>query len=342
MPIPNSRRRTVPIVPEAILKRHHVHEASDTRFKAAARLLQSLWRDQHGYPVGRQDDDTRGRGRKLGSRLTPTTAQSGANFITPEIAALVRREVAYREISAVMDTKRLYGNLLSSQALTFNMLGILKLDLKVANRVFQQMFPNLVAEVEDIWFEHSPGRGDKAFTGDHTAFDALICCLTPTGARGFIAIEVKYSEEASSPSPNITEQLDLLSLQEAFHRDSESNELRLGRLQQLWREHLLAVSMVRGGLYGQGVFLVVAPSQNHGCQKMIASYRRELIEGGSPAVAFESVTTEVFVDAIEQAGAQKEATALRERYVDFSPVDRSLFEVIQGGSTSPRRINLAA
>lgn len=341
MPITNSRRRTVPIVPEEILKRHHAHEASDNRFRAAARLLQSLWRDQHGYPIGRQDD-ARGQGRKLGSRLTPATAQTGVNFISPEIVTLVRREVAYREISAVMDTKRLYGNLLSSQALTFNLLGALKLDLGIATRVFQSLLPGLVGQVEDIWFEHSPGRGDPGFTGDHTAFDALIYCRTPSGSRGFIAIEVKYSEGISAPAHDVTEQLELLSLQEAFYRDSESARLRAGGLQQFWREHLLSVSMVRGGLYDQGVFIVVAPSQNHQCQKMITSYRQELIEGGSPAVGFEAVTTETFIDAIEQAGARAEATALRERYVDFTPVDRSLFEVIQGGSTSPRRIKLAA
>lgn len=339
MPITNSRRRTVPIVPEAILKRHHAYEPSDNRFKAAARLLQSLWRDQHGYAIGRQDDK-RGRNRKLGSRLTPATAHTGANFISPQIAELVRREVAYREISAVMDSKRLYGNLLSSQALTFNMLGTLKLDLKVATRVFQSMFPDLVAEVSDIWFEHSPGRGDKHFTGDHTAFDALVCCRTPTGLRGFIAIEVKYSEEASSPTPGVSEQLELLSLREAFYRDSDSEQLRAGSLQQFWREHLLAVSMVRAGLYDRGIFLVMAPDRNHQCQKMIASYRQELVEGGAPAVGFVSVTTEAFIDAVEQAGAQGEAKALRERYFDFAPVDRALFEIIP--SSKPISIKRAA
>ena len=148
----NPRRRTVPIIPETILKRHNVHEASDTRFRAAARLMQSLWRDHRGHPIGRQDD-TRGQGRKLGSRLTPALAQAGANFINPAIATLARREVAYREISAVMDTKRLFGNLLSSQALTINLLGVLKLDLEVATGVFSRLFPTTVAQVEDIWFD---------------------------------------------------------------------------------------------------------------------------------------------------------------------------------------------
>jgi len=196
-----------------------------------------------------------------------------------------------------------------------------------------------VAEVEDIWFEHSPGRGDKRFTGDHTAFDALVCCRTPTGLRGFIAIEVKYSEEASSPTPEVSEQVEVLSLQEAFYRDSESEKLRVGSLQQFWREHLLAVSMVRTGLYDQGIFLVIAPDQNHQCQRMIASYHQELVEG-APAVGFEAVPTEMFIDAVEHAGAQGEAKALRERYFDFARVDRALFEIIP--SSTPIAIERAA
>jgi hypothetical protein len=337
----NPRRRTVPIIPETILKRHNVHEASDTRFRAAARLMQSLWRDQRGHPIGRQDD-TRGQGRKLGSRLTPALAQAGANFISPAIATFARREVAYREISAVMDTKRLFGNLLSSQALTINLLGVLKLDLEVATGVFSRLFPTTVAQVEDIWFEHSPGRGDPAFTGDHTAFDALVLCRTPAGLRSFIAVEVKYTEGVSAGTSEVTEPLELLSLQEAFYRNPESEKLRSGGLQQFWREHLLAVSMVRGGLFDQGAFLVIAPTQNHQCQKMIASYGQELVEGGSPAVGFEAVATETFVDAIEQAGAREEAKALRERYLDFACVDRALFEVIDGGQSTSRRIKRAA
>ena len=75
---------------------------------------------------------------------------------------------------------------------------------------------------------------------------------------------------------------------------------------------------------------------------MITSYRQELVEGGSPAVGFEAVAAETFVDAIEQAGAREEAKALRERYLDFAGVDRALFEVIDGGQSVPLRIKRAA
>ena len=56
-----------------------------------------------------------GKRRLLGSRLSPAAGRAGAGFLSPEIATLVWRELAYREIGAVIDPDRLFMNLLSSQ-----------------------------------------------------------------------------------------------------------------------------------------------------------------------------------------------------------------------------------
>jgi hypothetical protein len=42
----------LPLIPAAILKKHHVHEPLDPRFRSAARLLQALWREDRGLPIG--------------------------------------------------------------------------------------------------------------------------------------------------------------------------------------------------------------------------------------------------------------------------------------------------
>jgi len=39
----------VPLVPEGILVRHKAFVPTDNRFRAAARLLQALWRDRRLY-----------------------------------------------------------------------------------------------------------------------------------------------------------------------------------------------------------------------------------------------------------------------------------------------------
>src|SRR5436853_7896989 len=91
-----------PLVPAEILNRFHVNEPYDTRFASSARLLQSIWREQRGLPVGKIKPE-KGRRRPLGSRLTPEIARTGANFLTPEIAKLAWREAAYREYGAFID-----------------------------------------------------------------------------------------------------------------------------------------------------------------------------------------------------------------------------------------------
>lgn len=72
----------IPLVPAAILKAHRVNEPDDTRFKAAARFLQSLWRDERGLPIGTHRSP-KGKRRKLGSRLDAESAKQGGNFLSP-------------------------------------------------------------------------------------------------------------------------------------------------------------------------------------------------------------------------------------------------------------------
>ncbi|BCB18311.1 hypothetical protein [Bosea sp. ANAM02] len=197
----------VPLLPEELLRKHHVHEPLDHRFRSAARLLQAMWREDRELPIGHYRVE--GKRKKLGSRISHVAARAGANFMAPAITALVRREVAYREPAAMIDEGRLYGNLLSSMPLAFNLFGLLKLDLAFASRVLGELFPDLVgAQVRAVLFEHSPGRGNPALTGDHSAFDVLLRYETPTGHKGFVAIELKYSESCQEPVPAIRPRYD--------------------------------------------------------------------------------------------------------------------------------------
>ena len=153
----------IPLVPAAILKAHRVNEPGDTRFKAAARFLQSLWRDEKELPIGTHRSP-KGKRRKMGSRLDAESAKHGGNFLSPDIAKLALRESVYREIGAVIEQERLWTNMLSSQPLCFNLFGWMKLDAEKANQFFRHLFPDYVAAVQGIYFEHSPGRGNPAFT----------------------------------------------------------------------------------------------------------------------------------------------------------------------------------
>src|ERR1700730_6857813 len=112
----------LPLIPATVLKKHRVQEQPGKRFRSAARLLQALWREDRGLPIGIHVGED-GKRRNLGSRISEAAGRAGGNFLTPEIAHTARREAAYREIGALIDAERPATNLLSAMPLAFNLLA---------------------------------------------------------------------------------------------------------------------------------------------------------------------------------------------------------------------------
>lgn len=314
----------LPLVPAGILKTYKVNEPNDSRFKAAARFLQSLWREEKGLPIGTHRSP-KGKRRKMGSRLDAESAKQGGNFLSADIAKLAFRESVYREIGAVIEQERLWTNMLSSQPLCFNLLGGMKLDAQKANQFFRHLFPDYVAAVEGIYFEHSPGRGNPAFTGDNTAFDVFVVCITPDGERGFIAIEVKYSETMAEPLAALRPRYEELSRLTGIYKDPDSLALRGNPLQQLWREHMLSRTMIDNELYSIGRFVVIHPKQNHHCTAAMNAYRKHLVSDDPNVSGFQVVTLDDCIETFRAIGDHETANGLHGRYLDFERVDQAIF-----------------
>ena len=307
----------LPIIPQRTLRRHDAYEPADTRFRAAARLRQALWRQQHGWKAGYQKSPN-GKRRKIGNCVETAAARDGANFISADVAQLVRQEIAFREDGALIDEGRLATNLLSSAPVVFNTFGPLKLDLKLATRVFRRLFPGFVQTVTGVLFEHAPDRGNPAFTADFTAFDVLVQCRTTGGKSGFIAIETKYSETLTEPSARLRQRYDELSANSGCFKSPDNPILRVAPLQQFWRQNMLAAAMVQNGVYATGQFVVVAPQFNNQVQNAVAVFRDQIAEVAP--VAFDAVTLETVVETIGKSGARETASALHDRYCNFAPV----------------------
>lgn len=307
----------LPFIPARTLRKHFVHEPTDNRFRAAARMRQALWRQQHGWKPGYQKspDGTR---RKIGNCVETAAARNGANFISADVAQLVRREIAFREDGALIDEGRLATNLLSSAPVVFNTFGPLKLDLKLATRVFRRLFPGFVQTVTGILFEHAPDRGNPTYTADFTAFDLLVQCRTIGGQRGFIAIEVKYTETLTEPAARLRPRYDELSASSGCFKAPENPILRTAPLQQFWRQEMLAAAIVQNGLYAVGRFAVVAPQFNNLVQDAVAIFREQIAE--TAPVAFDAMSLESVVETIGNAGAHDIAAALHDRYCDFTTI----------------------
>lgn len=311
----------LPLVPRDILQEHHVFEAGDTRFASCARLLQSLWRAGLGLAAGRHRGRD-GRLRVLGSRLDPADARRGRNFLTPDIARLARRAVAYREYGALIDEQRLWENLLSSQPLTFNLFALCQVDEERRHRLFERLFPGFFAKVEKLAFEHSPGRGDPRYLGDYTAFDLFVSGTGPDGRPAFIAIEVKYSEDMRQPGRSGSARYRELTRACALHLDPEAPSLLTGHLAQLTAEHLLA-ALIREqwGQGAHGLFVTIAPAANREAWYAVELYR-SMLDRRPDGVPFMALALEDVIAAVGEAGDPDLSARLHARYTDFSPVHR--------------------
>jgi len=318
----------LPLLPAGLLRQHHCAEPNDTRFRSVARLRQSLWRAEHGYACGRYTRPD-GRTYRLGSMVSARVGQRGINLIDPSLIPLVQYEVAYREVGAVIHTERLWNNLLSSQPLTFNLFGPFKQRPALATSVMRRLAPDLVADVTEVLFEHSPGRGHPRYTADHTAFDVLLRCTTPQGRAAFVAIEVKFSEAPAGIASPARPRYDALSREAGVYRDPDAPSLRYAPIEQFWREQLLLTAMLKTGEYDDGRLLVIAPQLNAECQTAITRYRTELISDDPAETRFQANTLEDLVTAIGCAGAHAIAGRISDRYLNLEPVHRALAETFR-------------
>ena len=120
-----------------LCKTFHVYEKSDmSNFQRRARLLQSIWREEQGFEIGRHK--SRNSQRLLGSRLQmPWAKETLANYISDVTKDVVCTEVSTPKANGKLFSKpRIFNDLLSSQPLCFNLFAELQKDLSLASKVF--------------------------------------------------------------------------------------------------------------------------------------------------------------------------------------------------------------
>ena len=183
--------------------------------------------------------------------------------------------------------------------------------------------PAFTGAVHQLLFEHSPGRGNPKFTGDYTAFDALIRYSDFQGRNGFVAFEVKYSESMREPVPELKPRFAELSDASGLFIDPAAAALRTNPLQQFWREHVLAQSMIDHGLYDEGYLVTIAPALNYHVQDATEAYHAQLREPEDGKVRFVNLTLEDVIETVRLSDPGH-ADALHRRYCDFWLVDGEL------------------
>jgi hypothetical protein len=246
----------------------------------------------------------------------PWAREELAGYLTPAVRSLVRREVLDddRDRQKLYAAPRIFDDLLSSQPLCFNLFGEFAVNLDLAGAVGSRLWPDLISTVERIEFEWSPGRRVGSFLNNRSAFDVVWFVETPEGGRAVIGIEVKYHENLRVRPVHHQERYAAVAERARIFSSEALDELARPPLQQLWLDHLLALSLGQADPELREVrFIVCSPEANTSCATAVARYRATMTEPRS----FGCVSVDTLVDALIDAGVPG-TSELRERYLPWT------------------------
>jgi PD-(D/E)XK nuclease superfamily protein len=316
---------TVGSLSPAELEAAHAAEPEDvvrsrpamTAFRQGMRLHQARWREAHRYPIGTQPISPQPDARPVrlvGSRIPLDYArETGATFVTPAARAAVRARDARIEPHQSIDHQRTWADLLSSEALAYNLFGDLAADPALADRVVRAWWPDTPGRVSEVRFAHSPGRFDPDYLNSLRHFDAAFVLDLPDGTRGILAVDTKLHEKRKDEIPKPSNRRRYTEVAERSGVFAPGAiERFLGRSDRavMWLEHLLLLSMLQhpSGSWGWGRYVVVRPAANPDIADLCERYQADLADDATFA-------TQRLEDLLD-SGVLPAATtsALRERY----------------------------
>jgi hypothetical protein len=288
-----------------------------TAFLQRSRLHQARWREEHGHPIGTQPYKPRPgvESREVGSRVPLEYGrETGANFVTPAALAAVHARDGVVERHQSIDHQRLWADLLSSEALAYNLFGDLAADLGRADRALHAWLPDAPGRVTAVRFAHSPGRLDPEWLNSLRAWDAAFVLDRGDGTQGIVAIDVNYHERLTHETPkpeNLWRYSEVHERSAAFRPEAYDQLKGRSDLWSPWLEQLLMFSMLQhpSGAWTWGRYVLVHPAGNPDMVDLGVRYQRLLADKAS----FLPLTVEDILGTTALPSSSR--TKLRERYL---------------------------
>ena len=288
-----------------------------TEFRRRSRYHQAQWREANGHPIGSQPYAPRpgGRTRPVGSRIPLAYGtETGANFLTTGALEAARARTSVIEPHQSFDHHRLWADLLSSEALAFNLFGDLAADGGPADEAAHTWWPDAPGTHSEIRFAHSPGRLDPAWLNSLRSFDAAFVLDRGDGMYGIVAVDTNYHERVKSETPkpsNLWRTVAVAERSGIFATGAIDAVKGRSDLAVMWLEHLLLLSMLQhpSGAWTWGRYVVVHPAGNPDIVDACARYKELLVDQST----FSSITIEELLDA--GALPARTTAALRKRYL---------------------------
>ncbi len=288
-----------------------------TAFRQWSRLHQARWREREGHPIGSQPYAPRPGvdPRPVGNRVPLEYGRdSGANFVTTAALEAVRARIAIVEREQSIDHQGLWADLLSSEALAFNLFGSLGADPARADGLVHAWFADAPGRVVAVRFLHSPGRLDAQWLNSLRQFDTAFVLSREDGSHGIVAVDVTYHErlKAETPKPeNLWRNHEVHERSAAFRPEAFERVKGRSDLWSPWLEHLLLLSMLQhpGGAWTWGRYVIVHAADNVEMADRSVRYRGLLAD----ATTFRSTTLE---EVLETGALPSPAVrSLRDRYL---------------------------
>lgn len=272
-----------------------------TAYRRRLRLRQARWREARNLPIGHQPIYGGPGARELGSRIDLCYARRPdllPNLLTDGAKEAARRRVEGRQKFQSLRADRLWADLLSSMPLAFNVFGELWAsvqgdDRRWAEEAVRSYWPAAPGRLSGVLFEWSPGRRDRAYLGNQSAFDVALILRQGDGTKGVIGIEMKYQEwarpERNPGQEALSRYIEIGEESGAVSREGAMEIVGSG-LQQVWQDHLLAMSMLQhpSENWSWARFVLVYPSENISFDETATRYRDMLLDRST----FQAITLE--------------------------------------------------
>ncbi|MDR2132236.1 MAG: hypothetical protein LBP30_02695 [Clostridiales Family XIII bacterium] len=301
---------------EQELKSFSAYYKQDTDFAAYARLLQSKWRKGKGYPIGKSQNGT-----IYGNYVEEEFARKrGCNFLTQKIWDIARKEMEMAKTrGGLYQEYRFICNLLTSQSMCFNLFGEFFEEKNTLLNIFNELKPGLMDKITEIRFEYPYRRADKKYLGDRTAFDVFIE-YEKDGEKSFLGIEGKYAEALREESMaqseiNYENHIQYKQITEScgLFKPEIINEIKKPPYSQMWRDHLLSISLKNSeSKYNNGYFVYLYPFNNLECRTGIKNY---LLFLQDPEKSVFEIYVEDLIRAIQKNVNKDWTNELCDRYI---------------------------
>ena len=280
--------------------------ASDSPRVALYRRHQSWWRETERGAAPAAHPKV--QHRLIGSSFAAAAVRQNRRLNFIDEAAYRHAEQRAIEVEAeggTLDAERLFGNLLSSMPMCFNLFGSLAAVPRFID-VVCAVFDGQAGEIDRVICEAPSPPAWR----DRTAFDAQIDYTAVSGDRCFIAVETKYTEAFTPTRYDRTEYREITERCGWFLPGAADGLIEV-ETNQLWRG-LLLMNVVEDHLGAVGRYCVVAPADDSDARRAVETARSWLTQAERWRLKF------VSLEQIVEAAGKAEDPRLRTWSVEFT------------------------